>query len=246
MGAHRVCPHLADVSAVDAKSWSDGVVLLFLRLLHRRRSVRGRATRQLNGTSLWAGRAVHSLVFISARQLLLAACSVRCPLSVTCMRHHPCYVSLVAAGCLGLPVCTRAGCQFEGSNEIGVFSRLTNAYCLVCVGGSESFYSVFESTLSDHIPVVHCTIAGCRFVGRVAVGTCRPPAALCCGNIPFVRGPGSAAGVREQGLSSGAGTPVVTFLMYFCGRVRDVVAGVRRAVGVGVATTLRGRTTRSV
>lgn len=61
-------------------------------------------------------------------------------------------------------------CQFEGSNEIGVFSRLTNSYCLVCVGGSESFYSVFEATLADHIPVVHCTIAGCRFVGRVSVG----------------------------------------------------------------------------
>jgi hypothetical protein len=48
--------------------------------------------------------------------------------------------------------------------------RLTNSYCLVCVGGSESFYSVFEATLADHIPVVHCTIAGCRFVGRVSVG----------------------------------------------------------------------------
>ena len=45
-----------------------------------------------------------------------------------------------------------------------------------------------------------------------------PPAGLCCGNIPFVRGPGSAAGVREQGLSSGAGTLAVTFLMYYCHR----------------------------
>jgi hypothetical protein len=55
-----------------------------------------------------------------------------------------------------------------------VFARLTNAYCLVCVGGSESFYSVFEATLADHIPVVHCTVAGCRFVGRVTVGACLP------------------------------------------------------------------------
>lgn len=63
---------------------------------------------------------------------------------------------------------TRA--QFEGSNEVGVFARLTNAYCLVCTGGSSSFYSVFEAALADDIPVVHCSIAGCRFIGRVAVG----------------------------------------------------------------------------
>mmetsp|Transcript_20143 Transcript_20143/g.35804 ORF Transcript_20143/g.35804 Transcript_20143/m.35804 type:complete len:253 (+) Transcript_20143:164-922(+) len=59
---------------------------------------------------------------------------------------------------------------FEGNNEIGVFSKLTNAYALVCQGGSENFYSVFESELADQIPVIHATIAGCRFVGRVAVG----------------------------------------------------------------------------
>jgi translation initiation factor 6 (eIF-6) len=33
-----------------------------------------------------------------------------------------------------------AGAQFENSNEIGVFSKLTNAYCLVAIGGSENFY----------------------------------------------------------------------------------------------------------
>jgi translation initiation factor 6 len=60
--------------------------------------------------------------------------------------------------------------QFENSNEIGVFASLTNAYALVAVGGSENFYSVFEQELADQIPVVHTTIAGCRFVGRVTVG----------------------------------------------------------------------------
>lgn len=33
-----------------------------------------------------------------------------------------------------------AGLQFENSSEIGVFSKLTNAYCLVAIGGSENFY----------------------------------------------------------------------------------------------------------
>jgi translation initiation factor 6 len=51
-----------------------------------------------------------------------------------------------------------------------VFSRVTNSYALVCNGGAQNFYSVFESELADHMPVVRCTIAGCRFVGRVTAG----------------------------------------------------------------------------
>ncbi|KAI8095062.1 eukaryotic translation initiation factor 6 [Gilbertella persicaria] len=60
--------------------------------------------------------------------------------------------------------------QFENSNEIGVFSRLTNSYCLVALGGSENFYSVFEGELGDVIPVVHTSIAGTRIVGRLTAG----------------------------------------------------------------------------
>ena len=68
-------------------------------------------------------------------------------------------------------MCTRL--QFEGTNEIGVVSMLTNAYALTCVGNSENFFSVLEAELGDHIPVVHASIAGCRFVGRVCVGNKR-------------------------------------------------------------------------
>nr|CAG8436629.1 9306_t:CDS:2 [Entrophospora candida] len=60
--------------------------------------------------------------------------------------------------------------QFENSNEIGVFSRLTNSYCLVAIGGSENFYSVFESELGDVIPVIHTSIAGTRIIGRLTAG----------------------------------------------------------------------------
>jgi len=63
--------------------------------------------------------------------------------------------------------------SFENSNEVGVFSALTNAYCLTGIGGSENFYSVFESELASHIPVIHATIAGCRFVGRTTAGNRR-------------------------------------------------------------------------
>lgn len=95
--------------------------------------------------------------------------------------------------------------QFENNNEVGVFAKLTNVYCLVAIGGSENFYrfgflnfstnkcchldqtlspwlaifsnldysmlfSVFESELSDTIPVIHTSVAGCRIIGRLTVG----------------------------------------------------------------------------
>jgi translation initiation factor 6 len=63
---------------------------------------------------------------------------------------------------------TRAA--YENNNEVGVFSKLTNAYCLVAIGGSENFYSIFESELAEHIPVIHCSIAGTRIIGRLTAG----------------------------------------------------------------------------
>jgi len=60
--------------------------------------------------------------------------------------------------------------QFENKNDVGVFSKLTNAYCMVAIGGSENFYSIFEGELSDVIPVVHASVGGCRIIGRLTVG----------------------------------------------------------------------------
>ncbi|KZV22542.1 eukaryotic translation initiation factor 6-2, partial [Dorcoceras hygrometricum] len=59
------------------------------------------------------------------------------------------------------------GLQYENNCEIGVFSKLTNAYCLVAIGGSENFYSTFEAELADVIPVVKASIAGTRIIGRL-------------------------------------------------------------------------------
>ncbi|KAJ1336514.1 eukaryotic translation initiation factor 6 [Batrachochytrium salamandrivorans] len=62
------------------------------------------------------------------------------------------------------------GAQFENSNDIGAFSRLSNSYCLVAIGGSENFYSVFESELADIVPIVHTSIGGNRIIGRLSAG----------------------------------------------------------------------------
>jgi len=60
--------------------------------------------------------------------------------------------------------------QFENSNEVGVFAKLTNSYCICALGGSQNFYSVFEAELADHIPVVQTSIGGTRIIGRMIVG----------------------------------------------------------------------------
>lgn len=38
-------------------------------------------------------------------------------------------------------------CQFESNNDIGVFAKLTNSYCLVGIGGSENFYRFVDPIL---------------------------------------------------------------------------------------------------
>lgn len=60
--------------------------------------------------------------------------------------------------------------QFENSSDIGVFSKLTNAYCLASIQGSTNFYSAFEAELGDVVPIVHTSIGGTRIVGRLTAG----------------------------------------------------------------------------
>lgn len=79
--------------------------------------------------------------------------------------------------------------NFLFSNDIGVFAKLTNSYCLTAMGGSENFYrssfravcpalvrtknfsfSVFQDELASDIPIVKTSIAGTRLVGRMTVG----------------------------------------------------------------------------
>jgi len=60
--------------------------------------------------------------------------------------------------------------KFGNSCELGVFAQLTNVYCLVALGGSQNFYSVFEAELMDKIPVVQCSIQDTRIIGRLCVG----------------------------------------------------------------------------
>mmetsp|Transcript_5591 Transcript_5591/g.7822 ORF Transcript_5591/g.7822 Transcript_5591/m.7822 type:complete len:242 (-) Transcript_5591:31-756(-) len=60
--------------------------------------------------------------------------------------------------------------EFENSSEIGVFAKLTNAYCLAAISSQNTFAKVLESELQEHIPIIQCSIAGTRPVGRLVVG----------------------------------------------------------------------------
>jgi len=59
--------------------------------------------------------------------------------------------------------------DYENSSEVGVFVKLTNAYCLVA-DGNKTFMSALESELGEHIPVVATSIAQTRPIGRMTVG----------------------------------------------------------------------------
>ena len=62
---------------------------------------------------------------------------------------------------------------YEASNEIGVFCRLTGSYLLCGTGAPDSFYSLFESTCGNYLPVVVCTVAGTKIVGTMTAGNKR-------------------------------------------------------------------------
>jgi len=63
--------------------------------------------------------------------------------------------------------------SYEHSCDVGVFVKLTNTYCLLTQASDPSFSKVFESSLSDRIPVLSMSIAGVRPVGRLTAGNRR-------------------------------------------------------------------------
>ena len=99
-----------------------------------------------------------------------------------------------------LTSCLMTLLNFSFSNDIGVFAKLTNSYCLTAMGGSENFYrssfravcpalvrtknfsfSVFQDELASDIPIVKTSIAGTRLVGRMTVGQWN----MCITNSPI-------------------------------------------------------------
>lgn len=64
-------------------------------------------------------------------------------------------------------------CKFQSSSEVGAYARLTNSYALLPTSSTDAFNSVFQSTLSDQIPIVRSNIGGTNIVGRLTVGNSR-------------------------------------------------------------------------
>ncbi|CAH8265352.1 unnamed protein product [Arabidopsis lyrata] len=62
--------------------------------------------------------------------------------------------------------------QYDNNNcEIGVFSKLTNAYCLVsATSASANLFTGYESKLKGVIPIVTTSIGGSGTIGSLCVG----------------------------------------------------------------------------
>ena len=58
--------------------------------------------------------------------------------------------------------------NFENSQEIGCFLKLTNAYCLMAAGSTEAFANIVESNVD--VPCIPITIAGTKIIGRMCAG----------------------------------------------------------------------------
>ena len=58
--------------------------------------------------------------------------------------------------------------QYLNSNDIGVFAKLTNSYCLVADKKCKN-YNIIDSELIS-IPIVETTICGMNIVGRITAG----------------------------------------------------------------------------
>lgn len=56
-------------------------------------------------------------------------------------------------------------CSFENSNDIGVFCKLTNAYCLVALGASENLYrsvsGIAPPQVADELCFVNLSVSWC-------------------------------------------------------------------------------------
>ena len=61
-------------------------------------------------------------------------------------------------------------CKFESSKEVGVYVSLANTYCLVGIGSSNTTFSLFDTELSPHIPVVNCCVSQTNLVGTMVQG----------------------------------------------------------------------------
>lgn len=58
--------------------------------------------------------------------------------------------------------------QYMNSNEIGVFAKLTNSYCLVADKKCKN-YNILDSELIS-IPIIETTICGMNIIGRMTAG----------------------------------------------------------------------------
>ncbi|AFP65266.1 translation initiation factor eIF6 (nucleomorph) [Chroomonas mesostigmatica CCMP1168] len=60
--------------------------------------------------------------------------------------------------------------SYEKSNEIGVFMKLTNSFCIVPYDISDKCYKTLKENLNSFVPIVRTYICNSRCIGRLIIG----------------------------------------------------------------------------
>lgn len=63
--------------------------------------------------------------------------------------------------------------NYQKSDQIGVFIKLTNSFCLIPQNVPENLYKVLKYELSNKIPIILSSIIGSKCVGRLVIGNKR-------------------------------------------------------------------------
>ena len=63
--------------------------------------------------------------------------------------------------------------NYQKSDLIGVFVKLTNSFCIVPQDVSVNFYKTIKDELNNKIPIISTFIFGSKSIGRLIIGNKR-------------------------------------------------------------------------
>jgi translation initiation factor 6 len=60
--------------------------------------------------------------------------------------------------------------DYERSNEIGVFMKLTNSFCIIPYNAPKKFFNILSTELGNRYPIVKTYICNTRCIGSLVIG----------------------------------------------------------------------------
>nr|UXY87504.1 translation initiation factor eIF6 [Cryptomonas sp.] len=59
---------------------------------------------------------------------------------------------------------------YERSDQVGVFIKITNSFCIIPDNAPESFFRILKTEICGKIPIIQTSIFGSRCIGRLIIG----------------------------------------------------------------------------